>query len=99
MPFVVRRINWTRCRGQDSAMGFGFRVFGLVRTFGLIVISVTASWLDEQSQAIGFGGLFTLTLFFEALSQPRTTYSMNMLESVEEMVLATVLAIGMWATG
>ncbi len=80
-------------------MGFGFRVFGLVRTFGLIVISVTASWLDEQSQAIGFGGLFTLTLFFEALSQPRTTHSMNMLESVEEMVLATVLAIGMWATG
>ncbi len=80
-------------------MGFGFRVFGLARTFGLIVISVSASWLDELSQAIGFGGLFTLTLFLESLSQPRTTYFMNMLESVEEIVLATVLAIGMWATG
>ena len=99
MLFVVLHINWIRCRGQDSAMGFGFRVFGLARTFGLIVISVSASWLDELSQAIGFGGLFTLTLFLESLSQPRTTYFMNMLESVEEIVLATVLAIGMWATG
>jgi hypothetical protein len=99
MLFVVLHINWTCCRGQDSAMGFGFRIFGLARTFGLIVISVSASWLDEQSQAIGFGGLFTLTLFLESLSHPRTTYFMNMLESVEEMVLATVLAIGMWATG
>jgi hypothetical protein len=83
----------------DSAQGFGFRVFLLARTFGFVVIAVDPTWLGELSQAIGFGGLFTLTLFLESLSHPRTTHLMNVLESVEEMILATVLAIGFLGTG
>lgn len=84
---------------KDSALGFGFRVFGLARTFGLIVVVVAPSWLGELSQVIGFGGLFTLTLLLESLCQPRTTHLMNVLESFEAMVVATVLAIGFLATG
>jgi hypothetical protein len=84
---------------NDSAPGFGFRVFGFARVFGLIVVATDPGWLGELSQAIGFGGLFSLTLLLEAVAQPRTTPLMNILESVKEMVVVTVLAMGFLSTG
>jgi hypothetical protein len=83
----------------DSAPGFGFRIFGFARVFSLIVVATDPGWLGELSQAIGFGGLFSLTLLVEAVAQPRTTHLMNILESVKEMVVVTVLAIGFLSTG
>ena len=84
---------------NDSAGGFGFKVFCLGRTFFLVFIVVSPAWIGDTSQLIGLQSLVTTTLFVEGLTQPRTTTFMNILESAEEIVLFAFLAMGFSATG
>ena len=84
---------------NDSASGFGFKVFGLGRVFFLVFIVTSPAWTGDTMQLIGLQGLITTTLFVEGLTQPRTTRFMNILDSLEEMVLFAFLEIGFAATG
>ncbi len=84
---------------NDSATGFGFKVFCMGRIFFLGFVVTSPAWIGDTSQLIGLQCLITTTLFVEGLTQPRTTTLMNMLESVEEMVLFAFVEIGFSATG
>ena len=84
---------------NDSATGFGFKVFCIGRIFFLVFIVTSPAWIGETSQLIGLQSVITSTLFVECLTQPRTTSLMNIMESVEEMVLFAFLEIGFTATG
>jgi hypothetical protein len=83
----------------DSAAGFGFKIFCLGRVFFLVFIVTSPAWTGDTLQLIGLQGLITTTLFVEGLTQPRTTRFMNILESVEELILFVFLEIGFAATG
>ena len=84
---------------NDSASGFAYRVFCFGRVFFLVFIVTSPAWIGDTSQLFGLQSVITTTLFVEALTQPRTTAFMNMLESAEEMVIFALLAIGYSATG
>ena len=84
---------------NDSATGFGFKIFCLGRIFSLVYIVISPSWSGDVSQLIGLQGVIVTTLFFEGLAQPRTTRFLNILESSEEIVLFAFLEIGFAATG
>ena len=84
---------------NDSATGFGFKVFSLGRVFFLVFIVTSPAWTGDTMQLIGLQGLITTTVFVEGLTQPRTTGFMNILDSLEEMVLFAFLEIGFAATG
>jgi hypothetical protein len=84
---------------NDSATGFGFKVFCIARVFCLVFVVTSPAWIGDTSQLIGIQCLITQTLFVEGLTQPRTTTLMNTLESVEEMVLFAFVEIGFSATG
>ena len=84
---------------KDSAAGLGFKIFCLGRIFCLVLVVTSAEWAGETSQLIGLQGVLTTTLFIDGLTQPRTTTSMNILGSVQEMVVFIVLEIGFAATG
>jgi hypothetical protein len=84
---------------NDSAAGFGFKVFCIGRIFFLVFIVTSPAWMGETSQLIGLQSLIASTLFVESLTRPRTTSLMNIMESIEEMVLFAFLEIGFAATG
>ena len=69
------------------------------RVFFLVFIVTSPAWAGDTLQLIGLQGLIVTTLFVEGLTQPRTTPFMNILESLEEMILFVVLEIGFAATG
>ena len=84
---------------NDSATGFGFKIFCLGRIFFMVYIVISPSWSGDMSQLIGLQGLIVAALFLGGLTQPRTTRFLNILESAEEIVLFAFLEIGFAATG
>jgi hypothetical protein len=85
---------------NDSAAGFGFKIFCMGRIFFLVYIIISAAPISimGMSQPIGLQGLVTTTLFVEGLLRPRTTRVMNILEQALEMVLFAFLQIGFAAS-
>jgi hypothetical protein len=83
---------------NDSAAGFGFKIFCMGRVFFLVYIIVSPAQIMDMSQPIGLQGLVTTTLFVEGLLRPRTTRVMNILEQALEMVLFAFLQIGFAAS-
>ena len=84
---------------KDSVSGFGFKIFCMGRTFFLVFIVTSPAWIGDVSQLVGILGLFAATLFVESITHPRTTTSMNIMESFEEICLCAFVAIGFSATG
>ena len=84
---------------KDSVAGFGFKIFCMGRTFFLVFIVTSPAWIGDVSQLVGILGLFAATLFVESITHPRTTASMNIMESFEEICLCAFVAIGFSATG
>jgi hypothetical protein len=84
---------------NDSATGFGFRIFCLGRVFFLVFVVTSPAWIGDTSQLIGLQAILTTTLFVRSFTQPRTTKLMNFLEALGEMTLFAFLEMGFAATG
>jgi hypothetical protein len=94
--FLVRSV-FSGCK--DSASGFGFKLICLGRTFFLVFIVSSPSWIGDVSQLIGIQALCKSALFLEGITQPRTTAFMSIVESAEEICILAFVAICFSATG
>jgi hypothetical protein len=84
---------------KDSALGFGYRVFSLIRVFMFIFVITSPEWQADMSQSIGMQGLLMFTIFVVSLTDPRTTRLMTNLEALEELIVYLIVIIGFSSTG
>jgi hypothetical protein len=74
-----------------------YRILTMLRTLGFTVITQTR--LSGQRQAVASLLLVTLTLVVESIVEPRTNRAMSLLDRFEEVVLLSVICLGMLGSG
>jgi hypothetical protein len=82
---------------KDTPLGMAYRIWTMLRTLALVVISLSP--LSYTVQGIGILMLVVASMLLEGLAEPRNTHTMSLLGCLEEVVLCLVVSIGLLEIG
>jgi hypothetical protein len=82
---------------KDTPLGMAYRVWTMLRTLALVVISLSP--LSYTVQGISILMLVVASMLLEGLAEPRNTHILSLLGCLEEVVLCLVVSFGLLDIG